>query len=67
MNVSTKVIVIITLLFTTLTFNNFSQAPDTLWTKTFGRSNSDWARSAQQTTDGGYIILGETRLPGNYA
>jgi len=33
---------------------------DTLWTKTYGGSNSDWSRSIQQTTDGGYIVAGTT-------
>lgn len=37
---------------------------DTLWTKTIGGSNIDEAYSIQQTTDGGYIIVGDTRSTG---
>jgi len=34
---------------------------DTLWTRTYGGRDWDQARSVQQTSDGGYIIAGETR------
>ena len=61
MGVSTKVVLIISSLLTFLTSNIFSQAPDTLWTKTYGRSNcGDVGYSVQQTIDGGYIITGYT-------
>ena len=33
---------------------------DTLWTRTYGGSNSDAGFSVQQTTDGGYIVAGKT-------
>jgi len=31
-----------------------------LWKKCFGGSNGDWPFSVQQTSDGGYIVAGET-------
>ena len=37
-----------------------AQAPDTLWTRTYGGPNSDSALSVQETMDGGYIIAGTT-------
>ena len=35
--------------------------PDTLWTRTFGGDDRDRSYSARQTTDGGYIIIGDNR------
>ena len=34
---------------------------DSLWSHTFGGSDEDWCYSAQQTSDGGYILAGYTR------
>ena len=34
--------------------------PDTEWDSTFGGSDADYAKSVQQTADGGYIVAGET-------
>ena len=38
---------------------------DSLWTKTIGGAFSDEGKSVQQTTDGGYIISGDTQSSGN--
>lgn len=38
----------------------FAQAPDTLWTRTYGGTANDEAMSIQQTSDGGYIAAGYT-------
>lgn len=41
-----------------------AQAPDTIWTKTFGGSNIDIGACVKETSDGGYIITGYTRSYG---
>ena len=38
-----------------------SPPPEEEWSKTFGGTARDKARSLQQTTDGGYILAGGTR------
>jgi hypothetical protein len=38
---------------------------DTLWTRTYGGTNSDAAESVRQTNDGGYIIAGDSRPIGS--
>jgi len=49
--------VIVLLSVATLTL---AQPPDTLWTRTYGGTNDDYAYSVRQTTDGGYIVAGWT-------
>jgi hypothetical protein len=34
---------------------------DTLWTNTYGGTEVDWAMRVRRTSDGGYIMAGETR------
>ena len=50
------------LTITLLIYNcSFLEAQPTIqWQKTFGGINTDEAKSGQQTTDGGYIVLGNT-------
>jgi len=38
---------------------------DSLWTKTFGGINTDYGYSVQQTSDGGYIIIGSAQSFGS--
>ncbi len=38
---------------------------DTVWTKTFGGINDDEAKSVKQTSDGGYIVMGNTKSYGD--
>jgi len=44
--------------------NISAQSPDTLWTKTYGGIEDDEGFAVQQTSDGGYIIVGYTESYG---
>jgi hypothetical protein len=39
---------------------SFAQPPDTLWTKRYGTEDNDIGYDMQPTSDGGYIIVGQT-------
>ena len=41
-----------------------AQSPDIAWTKVIGGVDSEEGNSVQQTTDGGYIVAGQTRSYG---
>lgn len=44
-----------------LSTSAFSQAPDSLWSQTYGGSEQEYASSVQNTSDGGYILMGSTQ------
>jgi regulation of enolase protein 1 (concanavalin A-like superfamily) len=46
--------------FLLIQLTTLAQAPDTLWTKTFGGINAEKGNCVQQTTDGGFVIVGST-------
>jgi hypothetical protein len=55
-----KILSILFIAFFLIQLTTLAQAPDTLWTKTFGGSDYDIGYSVKQTTDSGYIITGYT-------
>jgi len=55
-----KVLSKVVLVFVFGSVGLFAQAPDTAWTRTYGRTDYNVGYSVQQTTDGGYIVAGKT-------
>ena len=53
----TQINLILALLISTISFSQ----PEIHWQKSLGGSDSDTGRSIQQTTDGGYIVLGSSQ------
>ena len=59
-----KYVFILFIAITLLVETAYVQAPDTLWTKTYGGSNNDYGYYIQLTSDSGYIIVGYTESYG---
>jgi len=61
-------VLLFAVVFTTLEFVSLGCAsgtpPEETWNKTFGGYGAGRAFSAQQTSDGGYILAGDTRSYG---
>jgi hypothetical protein len=57
---SNKIVKIFILLFFVLTSHLFSQAPEMEWNKGYGTDNGEHIHEIMQTSDGGYIGIGQT-------
>ncbi len=57
--------IIISLLLTFASTNLLAQAPDTLWTKTYGGPEDDMLQSIQRTADGDFVMAGGLAATGS--
>jgi len=57
-------VLFVTLVFASVGCVSGATAPEEEWDKTFGGTESDWAYSVQQTSDGGYVLAGYTESYG---
>ena len=57
-----KISIRIIFLFSIITSAVFAQAPNTLWQQAIGDASSNFGESVQQTRDGGFIVLGTTKM-----
>ncbi|HEC78464.1 MAG TPA: hypothetical protein ENI34_04890 [candidate division WOR-3 bacterium] len=59
-----KTIIYFTIILLCFMLFAFAQAPDTLWTRTYGGPANDMGYSVQELNDGGFIIAGWTQSYG---
>jgi hypothetical protein len=57
-------LLLISLIFFSGILSAQTSAPDTTWTQMYSGGLYDWAWQVQQTTDGGYIMVGDTESAG---
>jgi len=62
MKISTTVILISVSIFYCLLDSTLAQAPDTLWTKTYGGIYDDRCYSIELTNDGGIVFVGTNKV-----
>lgn len=60
-----KKLIVVSILMLTATLMATAQAPDSLWSRTYGGSGYDECFSVEQTSDGGFILAGRTSSYGN--
>src|SRR2546427_10709040 len=58
--ISSALIILTTLVIPANTFTAAATTPPNLWARTYGGAQTEDARSAKQTSDGGFIVAGTT-------
>ena len=53
--------------FLLMQLTSLAQAPDTMWTKTFGGIDNDEGNVIIETKDKGFVLGGETNISGSYS
>ncbi|HQV31422.1 MAG TPA: FlgD immunoglobulin-like domain containing protein [Calditrichia bacterium] len=54
------------LLLLAISLTGFAQIPDTLWSRTYGESSTDYIDAVIQTADGGFIMAGQANYENQF-